>query len=337
MSFTCPTSEALYVEEIKTIVLRGDDGINIPKPVREVAYELAVDVIIRSIVKETYKNFECSPPESFFGVAVVVLQDCCDLKVPLKFPRQRVYYGRVPEAFIQWDNRINFGRDIAYHGRTTQTIGNLGAALGFSVTPEVGCCAYPESLWRELPIREVYVNVPFGTQYEIEVTWLRPEGFVDECGTTQLGKSNQVDGDKDTGLPSEGSFPSVARDPDNPYDFLPNATPDSEQGAFSNSKTSNIDEVDPNSEADLPTEGEGTYIVYNWSPLEGTPNTPPTGFPDLSGKFLFDANPANVYTVGDRCGDGSLNGILFFNNGSQVGCAQAAGYRLNSLAFPRFF
>jgi len=263
MAFTCPTSEALYVEEIKTMVFRQDDGITIPKSVREVAYELAVDVIIRSIARETYVNYEVTPYESFYGTATVILQDCVEEKIPLSFPRQRIYYGRVPEAFIQWDNRINFGRDIAYHGRTTQTIANLGAALGFTVTPEVGCCALPESNWRELPLREVYVNVPHGTQYEIDVAWRRPEGFVDECGVAHLGESNQVDGDKDVGLPENGIQPNVAEDPSNPFNGLPSPTSDFEQGGFSNSKTANLGDVDPSNEPQVPHSCSGGVCSPN--------------------------------------------------------------------------
>jgi hypothetical protein len=332
----CPTDSAVYQETIKTITFRGDDGITIPKLVREAAFELAIDVIIRSVARETYKNYECTPSESFYGTAVVVSQDACELKVPIKFPRQRIYYGRVSEAFEQWNALIVFETMRAYFLAVGESIASLGAALGTGVIPAIFCCSLPEPTWRELSIREAYFNVPFGTQYEVEISWLAPVPFSDSCDTFYEGLSGQVDGDKDGGLPAEGIAPNVARDPNNPFDFLPPASPDSEQGAWSNSKTANIDDVDPDNEANLPTEGNGTYIVYGWTPLEGTPNVPPPGFPTLAGQFLFDATESNIYSVGDRC-PSNPNGYEYFRNGTLVGCAQASGYRLDTLSFPRFF
>jgi hypothetical protein len=247
---TCPTDSAVYQEEIKTIVFRQDDGIVIPKLVREQAYELAIDVIIRSIPRETYKNYTCSPAESFYGNATLVFQDAIHDKIPLKFPRQRIYYGRVPEAFEQWNALINFEYMRAYFLAVGESLQSLGTALGAGSIPAIFCCSLPEPRWRELPIREAYVNVPDGTQYEIEITWLTPIPFSDSCDTFYEGLSGQDDGDKDDGLPSEGIFPNVADDPSNPFDRLPPATPDSEQGGFSSSKIANLDDEDSDNEPD---------------------------------------------------------------------------------------
>jgi hypothetical protein len=248
---TCPTDSAVYQEEIKTIVFRQDDGITIPKLVREAAFELSIDVIIRSITTEVYKNYESTPPESFFGNATLVFQDCLELKVPLKFPRQRIYYGRVPEAFEQWNALVNFEYMRAYFLAVGESIQSLGTALGAGSIPAVFCCSLPEPRWRELPIREAYVNVPPGTQYEIEISWLAPVPFSDACDTFYEGLSGQVDGDKDEGLPPNGIFPNVAGDSNNPFNGLPNPTPDFEQGGFSNSKTANAQDVDPANEPQI--------------------------------------------------------------------------------------
>ena len=245
----CPTDFSGYQEEIKTITFQGDDEITIPKIVREQAYQLAIDVIIRSIPRETYKNYTVNPAESFFGNAVIVSQDAVSERIPIKFPRQRVYEGRVPEAFQMWNDLVNFEyhRSLARDLCAGTTV-NLGVALGFEVGLPTLCCSLPPIAWRELSVREVFFAMPYGTQYEVEISWIRPVAFSDFCGTLHEGNSGQVDGDKDTGLPSEGSFPRIAPDPDNPYNGLPPRTPDSEQLGFSGSKTANIDDTDPVSE-----------------------------------------------------------------------------------------
>jgi hypothetical protein len=254
----------VYQEEIKTIVFRQDDGITIPKSVREAAFELSIDVIVRSITKEPYKNYECSPPESFYGNATLVFQDCLELKVPLKFPRQRIYYGRVPEAFEQWNALINFEyHRSAYLDLICGTIVNLGIALGFEVGLPTECCSLPQPTWRELPIREAYVNVAPGTQYEIEISWLYPVAFSDFCGTFYEGLSGQTDGDKDAGLPPNGIDPNIAENPSNPFAGLPNATSDFEQGGFSNSKSANLGDRDPANEPQIPHSCSGGVCAPN--------------------------------------------------------------------------
>jgi hypothetical protein len=245
---TCPTDVSSYVEEIKTIVFRGIDGITIPKVVRQEAYTLAVDIFIRSIARETYVNYEVMPPEGFYGNATLVMQDSLELKIPVKFPRQRLYYGRVPEAFEQWNSLINFEYMRAYFLALGESLQSLGTALGAGSIPSVFCCSLPEPSWVELPLREVYFHPPIGTQWEIEVSWIRPVAFSDSCDTFYDGYSRQVDGDKDDGLPPNGIFPNVAEDIDNPYEGLPEETPDSEQLGFSNSKSANLEDVDPQNE-----------------------------------------------------------------------------------------
>jgi hypothetical protein len=272
---TCPTDNAQYIEEIKTIVFRGDDGITIPKIVREQAYELSIDVIIRSIPKESYLNYEVAPPESFYGNATIIFQDCVAKKIPLKFPRQRIYYGRVSEAFEQWNELINFEYARAYFLAVGESLASLGSALGAGVIPALFCCSLPEPRWRELPIREAFFSVPYGTQYEVEISWLRPVAFSDSCDTFYTGNSQQEDGDKDDGLPSEGSFPNIADDPENPYRDLPPMTPDSEQLGFSNSKISNIDDPDPDNAPNDPYAGQSVpeNAVY-WLKLTSITSRP---------------------------------------------------------------
>ena len=247
---TCPSTIASYTEEIETFVFRGDDDIKIPKSFREGAYELAVDIIIRSIPRESYKNYDVNPPESFYGNVVLVMQDACELKIPIKFPRQRLYYGRVEEAFVNWQALINFEYQRAYFLAVGESITSLGSALGAGVIPGIFCCSMPDPTWRELPLREVFVNVPFGVQYELEISRLTPVSFEDSCGQDRFGKSGQTDGAKDVGLPENGSFPNIAADSDDPYAGLPPASSTIEQGGFANNKTAFVDQQDEQSLAE---------------------------------------------------------------------------------------
>jgi hypothetical protein len=260
MTTTCPTKTPEYTTEGKIITFRADDGITIPKAVREVAFALAVDVVIVSVPRETYMNYECTPAESFYGVATLVQQHALDLKIPLKFPRQRIYYGRVPEAFANWNSLFQFEYVRTYFEKVAEQIRILAEGLNLTTTPDPFCCSMFQPRWEELPLREVYVNVPLGTQYRIEVYWVKPEPLTDACGTVFGGSSFKTDSDIDEGLPPNGIFPNIADDPNDPYAGLPEPTPDSEQGAFSNSKTSNIDDRDPNNTPQSPTDA-GTTII----------------------------------------------------------------------------
>ena len=266
----CPVISPVYNEQIKTFTFNGIDGITIPKSCREKAYELSVDVIIKSVARESYQNYECMPAESYYGAATLVMQDCLELKIPVKFPRQRLYYGRVPEAFVAWQELINFEYHVAWHYFVANTVVNLGTALGAIPLPPTDCCALPQPVWRELPLREVYFHPPIGTQYELEVSWIEPSGFVGFCGTAYSGYSQQEDGEKDAGLPPNGIFPHVAENPADPYANLPPVTPDSVQGAFSNSKVANIDDVDP---ANIPVIPDPPGTVY-WVKVVGVAHRP---------------------------------------------------------------
>jgi hypothetical protein len=275
---TCPTKTAQYFEEIKTFTFRGTDGINIPKSVRKEAYTLAVDIVIRSIIKHSYLNYECTPAEGYFGNATLVMQDCLELKIPVRFPRQRIYYGRVPEAFSQWNEVVNFEYFRAYILAVGESLQSLGTALGAGSIPSLFCCSLPLPSWKELPLREVYFHPPFGTQWEIEVSWIRPVAFSDACQTFFDGNSQQVDGDKDGGLPGNGIFPNIAASQANPFAGLPPVTPDSQQLEFSNSKAGDTNRIDPeNVPPDDPYNGaaqDGNVYWLKWTGVTSRPEYP---------------------------------------------------------------
>ena len=259
----CPQVKALYEETIKTFTFRDSDGINIPKSVREEAYALAVDIVIVSTAREVYKNYTVTPAEGFYGNATLVMHDMCERKIPVNMPRQRIYYGRVPEAFAIWQSLVDWSYFQTYMTAIGESLVSLGTALGASVILPTNCCALPDRSWIELPLREVYFKAPFGTQYKIEVSWYKALQIEDGCGNIRNPKSKVTDGSKDSGLPPNGVQPNVASNPNNTFCGLPPATSDFEQGNFSNSK--------------------GEDRINNPSPLN---NIDPNNLPDERGTFL---------------------------------------------------
>jgi hypothetical protein len=248
----CSENEAKYIEQIETFTFRDSDGITIPKSVREEAYTLAVDIVIVSTDREVYKNYTTTPAEGFYGNATLVMQDFCERKIPINMPRQRLYYGRVVEAFEIWQSMVDWSYFQSYMQAIGESLLSLGTALGANGVPSINECCFPPRAWVELPLREVYVKTPFGTQYKLEISWYKPVQIVDACGKVQNGKSKQTDGSKDNGLPSDGVQPSVAANPNSPFAGLPPASTDAEQGAFANSKAAGnlaasggLDRVDP--------------------------------------------------------------------------------------------
>jgi len=288
---TCPSVKAEYSELIDTITLRNSDGINIPKKVREVAFDLAVDIIVVSIPRDRSRNYTSTPSEAFYGNATLVMQDCLELKIPVKFPRQRLYYGRVSEAFVMWQELISYEFMRAYFYAVGESLASLGTALGAGVIPPLFCCSFPDIAWQELPLREVYFNCPRGTQYQIEVTYTCATPFTDACGEERSPKSKRTDGDKDSGLPASGVFPNVAADPSNPFQGLKPATSNSDQGDYSNSKgesstlnPSPLENPDPNNVAvDRPATSsvEGYYMRIPLIGLDGVTNGSTVAFTDF--------------------------------------------------------
>ena len=241
----CPEVRTIYEETIKEFTFRDSDGITIPKNVRENAYTLAIDIVIVSTRREVYKNYGSSPAEGFYGNATLVMQDMCEIKIPVKMPRQRLYYGRVAEAFIHWQTLVDWSYFQAYMTAIGESLVSLGTALGAGFVPATNCCPLPDRSWIELPLREVYFNCPSGTQYKIEVSWYKALEIVDACGNIRDPTSKMIDGDKDNGLPANGTQPNVAPDSQDPFANLPLPTSDAEQAGFSNSKISNMDNTDP--------------------------------------------------------------------------------------------
>lgn len=249
-----------YFEEVKTLIYREEDGINIPKSVRERAFSLQVDIEIVSTDGNDYLNFKSAPAYGFYGYAVLVFRDHADIQVPINQPRQRLYYGRVSEAYVNWFHLFNERVNRSRLNEIVVAMGSIWGALGLEDFP---LSAQPCPLWsgfEELPLREVYVKTRKGTQFNLEVShWYPVIRTGDDDGCSYDGKSQQTDGDKDDGLPENGSQPQRARDRDNPFAGLPSPTSPFDEGEFSNSKIANVDDPNPDNEPDDPEEPpEGT-------------------------------------------------------------------------------
>jgi len=254
-----PIVKAEYERFIETFTYRVDDAIKIPKRIRKKAYQLAIDIIIVSVARQQFLNFDATPPDGYYGKATLVLQDCADRTIDLSQPRQRIYEGRVVEAFQFWDALIEFEYHRYYYDILPRFFDAVLNALAELPTPPLvstvidllkellafDCLSLPDKPWLELPLREVYVNVLPRTQYKIEISYTEPVKFTDGCGNERTGESFQTDGEKDDGLPDDGAMPDDADDPDDPFAGLPPASSENEQGDFANDKTDRLGQIDP--------------------------------------------------------------------------------------------
>ena len=315
----CPQVRAIYEETIREFTFRNSDGITIPKNVRENAYTLAIDIVIVSTAREVYKNYAVTPAEGFYGYATLVMQDACEIKIPVKMPRQRLYYGKVVEAFQIWQSLVDWSYFQSYMTAIGESLVSLGTALGVGFVPSINCCSLPDRSWTELPLREVYFNCPDGTQYKIEVSWYKALQIEDACGNIRNPTSKMTDGDKDDGLPPNGTQPSVPSDPSNPFAGLPRSSSDAEQGGFANSKSPNMNNTDS---ANIP---DPTIDFGYFAKISGT-----SVFPDTCQRYSFvsyrlinslDVLSSRLNSTDDTCGLslkgfdvlGSISGVVISN------------------------
>lgn len=252
-----------YTEEITIFNFRVQDGITIPKEVRERAFSLQVDVEIVSTIGNDYVNNKSAPAYGFYGYAVLVFRDYSQIQIPINQPRQRLYYGRCPDAYVGWKRLHSERESRLLANEFIVALGSIWGALGLEdFTIEARQCPVWEG-FEELPLREVYVKTRFGTQFRLEVSrWIPIIRTGDPDGCNYDGKSQQIDGDKDSGLPDNGSQPQKANDPSNPYDGLDPVTPDSEQLEWSNSKLANLD--DPNPDNEPSNQGDQKQFRASW-------------------------------------------------------------------------
>lgn len=265
-----PIDAIAYFEDIRTFTFRNDAAITIPKSVRELAYTLQIDIKIVSIKREEFLSYRSNPANGQYGYAVLVYRDHCQIEVPISIPRQTLYFGTVPEAYV---NRQAL-YDLNVIAQNLLAISNfqlvpIGQALNLS-TEAVEISCLPNPTWIELPLREVYVKCFDGTQFDLEISFWKPAPLT--IGNCQYdGKSGQVDGDKDNGLPLGGIAPNKAEDSNNPFDGLPSPSQAMDLGEFFNIKGSTLNNVDPDN---LPVflDANGNPLNFEGGQCTGNPN-----------------------------------------------------------------
>jgi hypothetical protein len=248
-----------YLELIDTFTFREKAGITIPKRVRERAFSLQLDIEIVSTDGNDYVNTKSAPAYGFYGYAVLVFRDFAEIQIPIAQPRQRLYYGSSPDAYSNWYSLFLAQASREYTKGLAVLLGQFGTALGLGefTVPSVPCI--PWSGFEEVPLREVYIKAREGTQFKLEISRWQAITRAGDTDCDYDAISNQADGDKDDGLPENGSQPQKARDRNNPYSGLPSASTPFELGDFSNSKIANVDDANPENEPEDPEEPpEGT-------------------------------------------------------------------------------
>lgn len=232
MGLPITPSEYGKAEEVSnSFRFRNSGQIRIPKSKREIAFIQSVDIQIESIDFNLYENSKANPPIQFYGYATLAFQDALALEIPIRFPRQRIHYDRNWEAERQWETEARFWDHWQLHRWNEIKILEIQGALGIEdivdFTPQFRGVSYTE-----LPLREVYIKLQSNSQFELIYTQYQPIPYEDPFGNLREGKSGQIDGDKDFGLPEEGIQPR-RNSPSNPFaNNLPETPPSVESGFF---------------------------------------------------------------------------------------------------------
>lgn len=231
-------------ERIDTLTFRNQAFVKILKTLRERTFSLGVDIIIRSIDFNLQEDSKTAPPLQFYGYATLVFQDCLSVEIPIRFPRQRIYFDRQWEALRQWRQWVEFYQEYQLHRENDRSLASIMGAL--SVPYEEFLPEIKENEWIELPLREVLFKGVKNCQFELEFSRWIPISFVDPLtGLTIDGTSNQLDGDKDDGLPKEGIQPK--RNPSSsPFSGNPPVTSGiiAGQKGFGIESTAGLSEID---------------------------------------------------------------------------------------------
>lgn len=268
---TTDNSLVNYDEDIVSFVFRKSASLRIPKEWRERAFIQQIDVKITSVAYEPYLSYRSNPANSSYGKAVIVMRDYCTQEIELSQPRQTIYYGVVHEAFAHYYALyLNYKTNEVLKAIAENLLVPIGQELGLSVgSISPSCPAQPA--WIELPPRELYIETREGTQFEIEFSrWtLTTPLLLGECEYD--GKSGQVDGDKDAGLPIGGVQPNRATDPSKPFDGLKPATAPTEFGNWLNIKGDTLNGVDPDNLPEF-LDANGNPLNFEGGQCTGNPN-----------------------------------------------------------------
>lgn len=258
-----------YVENVDRFTFREEASLTIPKPVRERAFSLQVDVEIVSTDGNDYTNSKSIPEYGFYGYAVLVFRNYAEIQIPIAQPRQRLYYGRVNEAYVNWYQFYLWRNARASSYDQADVLGQIGQAVGLGnyVIPPRQCVEW--SGFEELPLRELYIKCRFGTQFRVEISRWKADYEVSTDGCPSIPTSKQTDDvkqdgtGKDNGLPPLGVQPQKASNSSNPYSGLPSASTNNELGEFGNNKINSVDFPNPDNAPIVPVGGTEDGVVYN--------------------------------------------------------------------------
>ena len=262
------------IERIDVFTFRNVGGIRIPKSRRKVAYHMSVDVVIESIDWNLYESDKSIPKTQFYGYATLVLNDCLTQPIPLTFPRTRIFYDWQWQAFCSWQDELLFWQNYQFHRKNDNSLALIMGSLGIDYE-ELEPILKPFS-FKELPLREVRVKCPVNTQFRIEYVQMEPVPYTDRFGNVRDGSSQQEDGDKDNGLPSDGIQPR-RNNPSDPFGGNKPALGASPESGFNlpvGTEGDNTSEVDPNnSDGTTPPPDEGTGAI-RWLKVESRVKRP---------------------------------------------------------------
>jgi hypothetical protein len=180
--------------------------------------------------------------------------------IKLSQPRQTIYLEKNYDAIDCWHQYFRaIEQQPRFEGIETLICGVVGQLGGACVAKD--CVPIKPPPFIELPLREVYVNCPIGTQFQIELSYWRFLDLVDNCGNLVPFKSGQTDSEKDSGLPANGTLPAMSANGQDPYAGLPDASTvsGSDLGLLPSGKQDNLNDVNPDNE---PIQGSLFWLEF---------------------------------------------------------------------------
>lgn len=245
MSF--PNDLPVAIQVIKEWTFRENGAIFLPKQDRERAHITKIEIEVISVANHRYRNYETTPASDYYGYATIVLGSFALPPIQIVQPRQVVYYSRLDNVIeLWWDYFRAIEVAAKFEEIETLICAGIIPLLDGSCPPK-SCIPIAPPSWIEDPLREVYVNSHFGTQFKITHSYWYYQDLLDNCGNLVSASSGQVDIPEDDGLPKEGSQPQNAQSPNNPYAGLepPSTVDDSPLGLINQSSLSTLDGSNP--------------------------------------------------------------------------------------------
>jgi hypothetical protein len=249
-------------ESISDMVFRNECHIKISKSKREKALSMAVDIYIDSHTANLYENHNAEPSIKHYGYCQLVFQDAFSQIFPITQFRQRFYHEFQWEGIRQWQEWVSFYQNLDMNATSLRQGKLIQSTLGIAeenqitwdMSPILFPSFAPSSKWIELPLREVHIKCAQGTQFTVSYSQWQPIPFQEKYyGLYNYdGKSNQIDGEKDNGVPPQ-SIPK-SNPKSNPWEGNPL----------------------PDSSGQIIEKGFSPVDTANWEPSTDIPATPTT-------------------------------------------------------------